>query len=425
MSAHVKLIRLLKEALATARLAQRQFDAVMEDEPTRDDPPVRRRRRREPPPPPPRDDPPPPRGDLTVLEGEQWVHMADGKSKGGDHTTLPRKDISFNGIHFKGAKRSCIFSSAQGYVGNPEAPAGTPELEDYLYDLVVANSIFDTREPNTFEHFVDGNDGTLWGSRESGLRNATVVGCTAKDFFGNSYDHDEQDPLVTQQEGHVLYWVIVPRLGSVYRIEDCHFENCGGHGLQVMTEWTGAASGSLPSPRHGEHGQIVLRRSKFINTDRCPHRGSYTISLFDSNCSLLVEDCYLEANHIYPEWGWDGTPEGAYNARGLVMMKGESGNATFRRTTFAQGNKPKKSAITIRGPEVVTFEDCHIEQGVVKINSLFYYDNQKVETRKVLFSGCTGDAVLQVGGKVVGRIDEDRVWDLEAMGLLEFPELTW
>lgn len=351
--------------------------------------------------------PPPPPAELTVLEGEQWPHNVPR----GTYRDMPREDIEFDGIHFKGGLRACVFAAPEGDQSDRNA---------YVHETRISNSLLDSLVPNNFKHGDQTGEGTKWGCHEKGLRAARISNVRCLDFFGNSYDHDEQHPLVTSAEGHAFYYIISPDGGSAFEWEDCHFENLGGHAIQIMSSLRKGNDGQVPDPIGT--GAIAIRRSQFIDTDRCPNRGSYSLSFFSPACDIIVEDTTVSADSLYPSWGWNGDPETSPRARGLFMAKGKTGDIMFHRATLDQAewkDNPYRAIVDIRGASSAEFVESHIPRGTIEINSNWYDpETQSEMTPVVRFENCTGEALISVGGKVIGDVSQNRTWDLKAMGLL-------
>lgn len=387
-------IRKLQES---SRLTEEVIEALkVTRTPTRpapEEPPVREPVRPEPEPEP---DPVPrvPRLEAQTVIGEQW------------HT---HGNISYDKIDFRGGYRSSIFTAS--------LPWATDEKKaNFTYHMMLDSCTFTPDIPN----LLDGTDteahtGTLWASRQTGIRSCNVKSTYIKRMFGNSYESPPQSPLVTQQEGHGFYFHICPDKDSLYIFTDCHWDDLGGHALHFVTSLDPARAKFVPAdivPQWG--GRLILQDCSMTDTDRCPARGSASIHLFDTRLDVLLDNVRIRCDSLTPNWGWmgDDPSEFLYKSRGLIMCKGETGLFNVINSSLVQGIPADRNVASFRGPKEIRFTNTYIPNGVVSFNPTGSWNDRFVKSLTAKFEGCAGDAKVMIAGQIVGTVNQDKTYDL-------------
>lgn len=379
-------VRLTEEVIEALSVVRRPEPEGPEEPPVKD--PVR---------PEPEPEPEPIREIRTKREtivGEQWI--MDGT-------------ISYSNVDFRGGYRSSIFTAS--------LPWATEEKKkNFMYHMMLDSCNFTPDIPN----LLDGSDteahtGTLWASRQTGIRSCNVKNVDIIRHFGNSYESPPQYPLVTQQEGHGFYFHICPTKDSLFIFTGCTWQELGGHALHFVTSLDPARAKFVPAdliPEWG--GKLILQDCDISNTDRCPSRGSASIHLFDTRLDVTLDSVHIDCDSDSPNWGWKGpgTKEFLYRSRGLIMCKGETGTFTVKNSFLFQAQPADRNLASFRGPREIFFTDTKIPQGMINFNSGGSYNDRYVKSRTVTFRGCTGSAKIAVDGKVIGTVSEDKVYDL-------------
>lgn len=353
-------------------------------------------------------DKPPPRDPYMTLLGEQWPE------KDAPLAAIP---LDYSGTRFLASQRAGLFSGGHYADAWPwPHPPDSDEAKAGRRPINLEGVIFRSIEPNSPPSL--GPKGTKWFSRAHLVSGCQVRKLDMRGGFGASYQAPGQHPLVTSVEGHGLYWTCTPTAQAEYLLFDVHCSNMGGHALQLVTASRWSQRFTLDvEPEPGAFFQLA--DCVIENTDQAPHRGSSALSFFD----LMAQEVLLlnvaassgVGDIPYPEWDWDGTPEYANTARGLVVQRGPTTDFVIHGGVWTQhGPRPDRPGIYIAGADRFVLKNaevnCDVHVNGASQPDLHYQDGSgKIYrgvnvTKRVEIFGCTGSGELWIDRKLVGPV---------------------
>jgi hypothetical protein len=234
----------------------------------------------------------------------------------------------------------------------------------------------------------------MWGMRVYGITDWLIKRC----YFWN---------FGLIKEGHGMYADI---FGS-NAWENCLFDELGGQGVQLVFR-----KGNAPTPRPVE-GTQIFKKCRFKHNTWNPDRGASQLAIYNlgSEQDVIIEDSKFICD--YEEIG--RAKYKGYNSKAAITIV-PVGNgkewwqlpddtpftqnvASIRKTEVYHTN-PERSVVNIKGCRVVEITDCIVDEGVVDID---HPSQAGRKAEKITVLGCSGNATLRVGGKVVGPISQD------------------